>query len=162
MQADPTGMHNWHSEAYVEEWIGGWDGEERRALLRQIAHLIPHDPSEQIRVLDVGGGWGPVSRVVLEAYPEARITLHDFSGPMLDEARQRLAPYGNRTRFVQSDLLSAEWTKGIDGPFDAVVSSLAIHNVRFPDRIRAIYQEIFPLVAPGGCFLNLDMIASGE
>jgi hypothetical protein len=39
-----------------------------------------------------------------------------------------------------------------------VVSAIAIHNVRYPERIRAIYSEIFDVVAPGGCFLNCDLI----
>jgi tRNA (cmo5U34)-methyltransferase len=161
-QADPTGMHDWHSSGYVEEWITGWDGEERRATLRRIPQLIPHDPDETIRVLDVGGGWGPITRVVLESFPKAQVVLQDFSEPMLNEARERLAAHGDALTFVQSDLMAPNWTDGLKGPFDAVVSSLAIHNVRFPDRIRAIYQEIFPLVAPGGCFINLDQIAASE
>ena len=37
-----------------------------------------------------------------------------------------------------------------------MVSSIAIHNVRSPDIIRAIYDETFSLVKPGGCFLNFD------
>jgi hypothetical protein len=36
------------------------------------------------------------------------------------------------------------------------VSSIAIHNVRSPDIIRAIYGETFSLVKAGGCFLNFD------
>jgi len=44
----------------------------------------------------------------------------------------------------------------VDGPFEAAVSSIAIHNVRSHDTIRSIYGEIFSLVAAGGCFLNFD------
>ena len=161
-QSDPTGMHEWHSPAYVRDWIGGYTSEERPASLRRIAHLIPFDPDEAIRVLDVGGGWGPVTSVVIEAFPRARVVLHDFSEPMLEEARTRLTAHNDSISFYRGDLMSPAWAAGLDGQFDAVVSSLAIHNVRFPDRIRAIYREIFPLVSPGGCFLNLDQIASGD
>ena len=161
-QSDPTGMHDWHSRTYVQEWIPGYSGDERTTSLRRIAHLIPFDPDEEIRVLDIGGGWGPVTSVVLEAFPRARVVLHDFSEPMLEEARSRLAARGDAVSFYRGDLLSPGWANGLGEPFQAVVSSLAIHNVRFPDRIRAIYQEIFPLVAPGGCFLNLDQIGQGE
>ncbi len=161
-QSDPTGVHEWHSADYVQEWIGGWSTAERMASLRRIAHLIPRDPDEAIRVLDVCGGWGPVSTVVLEAFPRARITLHDFSEPMLEEARERLAKISDNVTFVRGDLMSPDWKANIEGPFDAVVSSLGIHNVRFPDRIRAIYEEIFPLVGPGGCFINLDQVHTGD
>ena len=161
-QSDPTGMHEWHSASYIQEWIGSYTSDTRKAALRRIAHHIPFDPDEAIRVLDIGGGWGPVTAVVLEAFPHARVVLHDFSEPMLEEARGRLASYGDQVAYYQGDLMTSAWAAGLNGPFDAVVSSLAIHNVRFPDRIKAIYEEIFPLVAPGGCFLNLDQIAAGE
>jgi SAM-dependent methyltransferase len=48
------------------------------------------------------------------------------------------------------------WVDAVAGPFDAVVSSIAIHNVREHATIRSIYGEIFNLLNPGGCFLNLD------
>jgi tRNA (cmo5U34)-methyltransferase len=161
-QSDPTGMHEWHSGEYVKEWIGSYTSDERKEALRRIPRLILHDPDEPIRVLDICGGWGPVTEVVLEAFPKARIVLHDFSEPMLEQARDHLAEYGDAISFHRGDLMTPEWAKGLDGQFDAVVSSLGIHNVRFPDRIKAIYEEIFPLVAPGGAFVNLDQVASGE
>lgn len=161
-QADPIGMHDWHSATYVEDWIGANSDEGRKASLRRIVHLVPFDPDETIRVLDVGGGWGPVTSVVLEQFPHARVVLHDFSEPMLAEASHRLASHGASVTYHRGDLLTPAWTAGLDGLFDAVVSHIAIHNVRFPDRIRATYHEIFPLVAPGGCFINLDHPATGE
>ncbi len=161
-QSDPTGMHEWHSGEYVKEWIGSYTNEDRTASLRRIVHLIPFDPDRPISVLDIGGGWGPISALVLEAFPNARVTLHDFSEPMLQEARANLAEHANAMSYYRGDLMSPEWTAGLKGPFDAVVSSLAIHNVRFPDRIHAIYDEIFPLVAAGGCFINLDQVSSGD
>jgi ubiquinone/menaquinone biosynthesis C-methylase UbiE len=161
-QSDPTGLHEWHSDSYVEEWIGNWSDPERVKSLRRIAHHIPHDPDRAIRVLDMCGGWGPVTSVVLEAFPKAQVTLHDFSEPMLNQARERLAKHGSAMSFHRGDLMTPAWKDGLTGQFDAVVSSLGIHNVRFPDRIHAIYQEIFPLVAPGGCFINLDQAPAGE
>lgn len=161
-QSDPIGMHDWHSTAYVEDWISANSRGDGSASLRNIAHLIPFDPDQPFRVLDIGGGWGPVTSVVLEAFPQARVVLHDFSEPMLEEARKRLARYGDAVSFYWGDLMESDWAAGLDGQFDAVVSHICIHNVRFPDRIRGVYHEIFPLVAPGGCFINLDHPAIGE
>ncbi|HEX6512200.1 MAG TPA: hypothetical protein VF157_07880, partial [Chloroflexota bacterium] len=50
----------------------------------------------------------------------------------------------------------------IEGQFDAIVSAIAIHNVRDPERIRGIYAETFPLVKPGGCFLNYDRVPAAS
>ncbi|MEE8041717.1 MAG: hypothetical protein V3T15_02850, partial [Pseudomonadales bacterium] len=56
------------------------------------------------------------------------------------------------------DLMEPHWTSALGDPFDAVVSAIAIHNVRYPERIRAIYGEIAALLAPAGCFFNCDLI----
>src|SRR5262245_56662221 len=117
-------MHDWHSGAYVQEWIGSYSNDARTASLRRIAHLIPFDPEVPIRVLDIGGGWGPVTQVVLEAHPRAQIVLHDFSDPMLEEASRRLDRYGDAVSYYRGDLMAPGWTAGLEDQFDAVVSSL--------------------------------------
>ena len=43
-----------------------------------------------------------------------------------------------------------------------MVSAIAIHNVGYHERIQAIYRELFPLVKPGGCFLNVEVTAPGR
>jgi tRNA (cmo5U34)-methyltransferase len=162
--SDPIGSHDWHSGEYVEWWITSdvTHDDERRPLLRRVAQLLPPDTGHGIDVLDVGAGYAALSREVADERPDARLTLHDFSEPMFRWARERLEDVLDRVRFVKGDLRDPGWTAEVGGPFDAVVSSLAIHNVRDPARIRAIYAEIFPLVRPGGCFLNLDQAhASG-
>jgi tRNA (cmo5U34)-methyltransferase len=158
--SDPTGIHDWSSESYVRDWIAAQRDDRMAEQLRRAVHLIPFDPDRPIRVLDVGGGYGAVTRAVLEVFPSARVTLQDISEPMIAEAKQRLADFGNAVTYSRSDLTDPNWTAALEGQFDAVVSARAIHNVRFPDRIRAIYAEIAAKVAPGGCFVNLDQAAA--
>jgi tRNA (cmo5U34)-methyltransferase len=156
--ADPTGMHDWHSSSYVRDWVEAQRDDERALRLRRMMWLIPFDPDAEIRVLDIGGGYGMVTHLVLDTFPHARVVLHDYSEPMIAEARNRLAAYGDAVSFARGDLMTPDWVENLDGQFDAVVSSIAIHNVRYPDRIHGTYREVFPFVAPGGCFLNLDRV----
>lgn len=67
-------------------------------------------------VLDVGCGSGRIGEDAL-AGGAARYVGVDFSEPMLDLARRRLARFGDRAEIVQADFLSAE----LEGPFDVVL-----------------------------------------
>ena len=125
-----------------------------------MVELIPHAVESDLRVLDVGAGYGLLSELVLARFPRAGVVCQDFSEPMFLHARSRLASDAHRVDFVVGDLMHGSWTAGVGGPFDAVVSAIAIHNVRYPERIRAIYQEIADLLVSGGCFLNCDHLTA--
>ena len=155
---DRDNEHQWTSKTYVEQWItDAQPRDERRVpLLQKLAGFIPAPEDASIRVLDVGGGYGLVSQQVLERFPNATVVLHDYSEPMFEHARSNLAWAGERVSYVKADLFDPNWNTVFGEQFDAVVSGIAIHNVRQPARIRGIYREIFPLVKPGGCFLNYD------
>ncbi len=70
--------------------------------------------------------------------------------------RKRINHLKGRFEYVLCDFSKEGWSRKIQGPFGAVVSAIAIHNVRLPDTIRAIYEETFTLMKAGGCFLNFD------
>lgn len=113
------------------------------------------------RFADLGCGSGVLARAVLARYPEAQAALLDFSAPMLAEARRELAQQQPAPRFAVADLAEPRWADGVRdlAPFDAVVSGYAIHHLPH-ERKRALYAEIFALLAPGGMFLNVEHVAS--
>jgi ubiquinone/menaquinone biosynthesis C-methylase UbiE len=123
--------------------------------------FAPFPPEAVLEVLDVGAGYGVVSEEVLQAFPAARITLQDYSQPMLDRARQRLADHSGRLRYVLCDLVDPSWPQQVGGPFDLAVSAIAIHNLRNPEKIFACYRGIHDVLKPGGCFLNCDRFVEG-
>ncbi len=155
--ADPIGMHDWHSHQYAHGWINAQRDDER-AYLRKLVHLLPFDPDQPIRVLDIGAGYGSLTKLVLDAFPHSTVVVHDYSEPMLLEARLRLASASDYVSYARGDLMYDTWTRDLGRPFDAVISAIAIHNVRFPERIRAIYSEVFEILVPGGCFYNVDYV----
>lgn len=167
MSADPKGFtlipHDWHSTDYVSEWITRdvARDRDRRPLLQQMLSFAPFPRDAELEVLDVGAGYGVVSEEVLQAFPAARITLQDYSQPMLDRARQRLADHSDRLRYVLCDLLDPSWPEQVGGPFDLAVSAIAIHNLRDSKKIFACYRAIHDLLRPGGRFLNCDRFVEG-
>jgi tRNA (cmo5U34)-methyltransferase len=157
MSTDDNG-HDWSSPAYVDAWVAEWSAkQERRAQLRRIAAALPFPRDGEITVLDLGCGWGPVAEALLAYRPHANVTLMDFSTPMLDHARTRLAADENRIRITQRDFSAPGWGEGWEGSFDAVVSCLAVHNLREPEKIQRVYREIRHLLRDTGCFVNLDL-----
>lgn len=112
------------------------------------------------RVADLGCGDGAIAHVVLNRYPQTEVVALDFSPPMLAQAQERLAPFGQRVQFLQADLYDPQWCHGL-GAFDAILSGYCIHHLP-DDRKRTLYQEIYHLLNPGGCFLNIEHVASAD
>jgi SAM-dependent methyltransferase len=151
--------HDWHSREYVEHWINSdvTRDEERRPVLRKMLALAPFAREGQISVLDVGAGYGVVSEEVLRAYPRARLTLQDYSELMFEHAHKRLAGLSPYTCYVLADLCDPSWAAKVGGPFDLVVSGLAIHNVNLESLMQACYRSIRGLLRLGGLFLDYDL-----
>jgi len=155
--------HDWHSEQYVTDWIAHDVARdpERRPRLQQMLEMAPFPRAAAIEVLDVGAGYGAVSEEVLKRFPNARVTLQDYSQPMLAEAQRRLAPHAARLTYVTADLTDPAWPQAVGGPFDLAVSAIALHNLRDPAKIFACYRAIHDLLRPDGRFLDYDLFFAG-
>jgi len=155
--------HDWLSPDYVSGWISHDTARdsERRPLLGQMLSCAPFPRDAALNVLDVGAGYGVVTEEVLKAFPAARITLQDYSQPMLDQARQRLGERSDRLRYVVCDLLDRSWPQQVRGPFDLAVSAIVLHNLPSRDNVFGCYRAIHDLLGPQGWFLNYDRFVDG-
>ena len=155
----PIADHDWHSQTYVEEWIRRDISrhDARRPRLQEMLSLASLDSDSDIAVPDVGGGYGVVSEEVLRAFPRAVVALQDYSQPMLGFAGQRLALYEGRMRYVFADLRDPSWIDRVGGPFDLIVSAIAIHNLSNLEQISACYRGIARLLKPRSSFLDYDL-----
>jgi tRNA (cmo5U34)-methyltransferase len=110
------------------------------------------------RFLDVGSGDGAMSALMFGIHPDAEAVLVDFSEPMLERAHVRLDGSGHRWSAVQADLAAPGWVRALPpGDHDAAVSSFAIHHLT-AERKRALFAELFALLAPGAMFVNIDVV----
>lgn len=105
-------------------------------------------------ILDLGGGTGALASAVLAGLPGARVTLVDVDPEMLDQARRRLAGFGDRVSFREASFLDPLPSA------DAVIASLSLHHVHDLETKTALYRTIRDALSPGGVLLNLDAAVS--
>jgi tRNA (cmo5U34)-methyltransferase len=104
------------------------------------------------RVLDLGAGTGLLSAQIAAAVPGVKLELLDASEPMLALARARLGPA------VAAVHVADMATPLPDGPFDAVVSALAIHHLEHQDQ-RRLLAGVHERLRPGGVFVNAEQVS---
>ena len=122
-----------------------------------VVQVLPFDRDDHVQFLDLGAGTGLLSQMLLEGFPNGTVTLLDASDAMLAQARERLAGFQDRTRFVRADYRTFEAA----APFDAIVSALSIHH--FAGRAKAhLFARIWNLLRPGGVFVNADQACGAD
>jgi SAM-dependent methyltransferase len=143
-----------------------WSEPERVAeyLVREIPHrqaaeevLLEALPAQVERFLDLGCGDGRLMALLRSRHPEASAIGIDSSKPMLARAVERFEQEPVLELRIRDLALPLEEA----GPFDAVVSGLAIHHLE-DDRKRDLFSEIHMLLRPGGVFANLDLVTPGS
>lgn len=107
------------------------------------------------RILDLGCGDGRLAGLVLAAYPDSTAVCVDMSATMIDAARQRFEGDA-RVEVIEARL---DDPLPLNGRFDAIVSSFAIHHVT-DERKRSLYAEVAARLSPGGVFANLEIVES--
>jgi tRNA (cmo5U34)-methyltransferase len=112
---------------------------------------IPFSPTRRFRVLELGMGTGTLTTRLLARYPHAELVGVDLSRRMIALSRTKVRRYRERVRLLQADLSDFP----TDAPYDAVVSSLAIHHLA--DRAKwVLFRKIRRALAPGGYFGDAD------
>ena len=141
------------------KWARRYDRSRRQlipcfdAFYAAAVRALPFAATDAIDVLDLGAGTGLLSAFILDAFPQARLTLVDASSEMLDIARERFHDSPNRIDYVVGDYARAL----PKGEFQAVVSALSIHHLDEGEK-RVLWGEIFTVLRPGGVFVNADQV----
>ncbi len=100
-------------------------------------------------VLELGVGTGETARRVRMLHPEASWTGIDASEAMLGRARQTLPDADLRLSRLEDPLPT--------GPFDLVVSALAVHHLSAEGK-RDLFRRVSESLRPGGWFVLGDVV----
>ena len=147
-----------HEHKGFDDEAATWDddpGHEVRqvAVARAIAESVDLGPGT--RAVDIGGGTGRLS--ILLADRVGSVVVTDPSAGMVQVAQERIeaAGLGDRLRAVQADLT----TDRLEGSYDVVWSSMALHHVQDPD---ALLRSVAGLLVEGGRLAIADLDADPD
>jgi tRNA (cmo5U34)-methyltransferase len=135
----------WDPEAYLEQMLAEIPGYEELEAAVATATL----GAEVRNVLELGTGTGETALRVLAHHPSAHWTGIDASQPMLDRARERLSGADLRLARLEDPLP--------DGPFDLVVSVLAVHHLDGREKCD-LFERLARVIVPEGRFVLGDVV----
>ncbi|MGH6837315.1 MAG: class I SAM-dependent methyltransferase [Methylocella sp.] len=111
--------------------------------------LVASRIGKAARILDLGAGTAIFSSLVRDRMSDAQFTLVDCAPEMIAHARQRLGT--ERISYVLGDI-----ARDLpEGPYDAVISALAIHHLDDAGK-QCVYHHSYRVLAEGGAFVNAD------
>lgn len=157
------GGHHWKSEQHVARWAGFERAmaPQRKIGFSRMLDQISTDQNSPLTILDLGAGNGIVAGIVLEHFPNSTATLVDFSVPMVEKGQVQLESFNGRFHYEMWDMNVGNWPEILQGPFDAVVSSAALHHLE-NHRKEWLIREVAERLVPGGVFANYDLFRNPD
>jgi tRNA (cmo5U34)-methyltransferase len=103
------------------------------------------------RILDLGCGTGNLTQRILDHFPDAQIDVLDLSEEILEESRKRFANK-SKINYIQADFKNMNLS---EVTYDLVMSSIAIHHVEDPFKLK-LYKDVFYSLKTNGIFIFAD------
>ncbi len=137
-----------------------WDPRTYQQLMAQEVPDYPHLQEQLVRatstsaprtVLELGVGSGITAARLLEAHPDTTLVGIDANADMLAAAQESLDPH-------RSELHRARLEDALpEGPFDLVVSMLAVHHLGGSSKAE-LFDAVAEVLPTGGRFVLADLI----
>ena len=131
-----------------------------RSKMAQIAfEILPFPKTAALHAIDLGIGTGYFTERFLNHFPNGKVLGIDGAQAMIELAKGRLRSLASRVQFVAGDFRKLRRLAGDVEPADVVFSAYALHHLNRPDK-EAVLREVVELLAPGGWFVNADLIVA--
>ena len=136
---------HWDPETYLKNMLAEVPSypDLQEQTVRATADVDAH------AILELGIGTGETAKRVLAAHPGAKLMAIDSSEEMLERARRVVPDADLRVTRLQDPLP--------DGPFDLVVSALAVHHLDGPAK-QDLFRRVAAVLTPGGTFVLSDVV----
>jgi len=140
-------------------WLQRWDAQQegylpdREERFEVLVDLVEAVAGPRPRVVDLACGPASLATRMLARLPDAEVVGVDTDPVLLALARSTASP---GLTLVDADLREPGWAGHLPaGPYDAVVSTTALHWLHEPD-LRQVYAACAGLLRPGGLLVNGD------
>ncbi|MGO1849151.1 class I SAM-dependent methyltransferase [Microbacterium sp.] len=154
-----------HRPEHLDNIIEAWERQQDAYVARRaerfgiILDTISYTHQAAATILDIGGGLGSFSKLLLERFPQASVITLDYDPALLELARYHLREYGERSVIVEANLVDPAWPAVLSGVRpDVVVSSTALHWLSSAQLV-ALYEQLASVISKGGLFCNADHLS---
>ena len=159
-----------NAPANGREWLRRWDlqqegymatREERFDVILDVVATIAG--TETPVVLDLCCGPGSLTARVVDRVPGATVVALDNDPVLMLLGRRAYGDLDGRLYWAEADLRSPDWTAAVEsfGPFDAVVSTTALHWLAAPT-LASTYRGVAALLTTNGVLVNGDHLHEPE
>lgn len=155
-----------HSNRVARHFESDWsdyDHQVRTAIplydqaLQTLADVVSRSRLDPATILDLGIGTGNLAHMLLDIFPNARLTGIDVLQDFLDIAGKKLSGHEDRVSLERVDLSDFDFSQR----YDLVVTSFMFHHT--PDEAkRTAYARIFSCLTSGGCLMQADFVGSAS
>jgi len=117
---------------------------------------LPADRLSRLQIADLGSADGKLAALVLQSYPAATVTLVDSPERAMEQCAQLLAGFEDRSSYLSWHPDDSDWPDRLKGPFDAIISTSAIHHLAH-ERKRWLVASALEKLAEGGVYADFDL-----
>lgn len=128
----------------------------REEQIAALLTLLPFNPAEPFRAVEVGCGEGFLAHALLDCFAQAQLVALDGSEEMRLQTARRLSAFGERVTVESFDLFAGDWLAHVEGA-DCVVSSLVLHHLDDAEK-QQLFAAIGERLSSRGVFLIADLV----
>ena len=139
-----------------DAWLVNFDAEELFKEFKNIVEKLYTDNMAELNILDLGAGNGMLTELVMSLFPNARVTMLDFSPEMLESSEayfEKLNISLDNVEFTVKNFVTDDFP---NQKYDLVISSFALHHVRTANDLENVYLKIVKSLKDNGSFINID------
>jgi len=123
-------------------------------LQDEVIRFLNYPKEKYLNIIDLGAGSGILLEKFLLEYPNSNCYWVDYSPDFLRIAKQRLARFGERVKYILCEI-EEDWGKTLEIEPDLIISMSTIHHLEDLEK-KALYAKCLKILKRGGWFVNID------